>query len=67
MDTPFYVRMGGEKADARILNIAQMANKTDCIINKNEDYSRESSEEILEEVIDYSKKFLLKALNKGEK
>lgn len=58
MDTPLYVEMSGEKADARILNIVQMANKANCIINKNEDYQKESSEDGLEEVIDYSKEFL---------
>lgn len=62
MDTPLYVEMGGEKDDARILNILRMANKTGCIINRKEDYKEASQEETLEEVIDYSKKFLLDSI-----
>ena len=62
MDTPLYVEMGGEKDDARILNILRMANKADCIINRKEDYKEASQEETLDEVIDYSKKFLLNSI-----
>lgn len=59
MNTPFYVEMGGEKADARILSILKMTNKTENIINKNADYSKAPFENVVEDVIDYSKKFLL--------
>ena len=58
MDTPLYVEMGGEKNDARISNILYMANRSNCIINKNENYSNASSEKSLEGIIDYSKEFL---------
>lgn len=56
MDTPLYVEMGGESADARILNILHMANKTDCIINEN--YDKFDLAETLKDIVDKSKNFL---------
>ncbi len=59
MDTPLYVKMGAEDSDSRIVNLLYMANKENCIINKDCSCKKSYQDKNLEEVIDYSKKFIM--------